>query len=208
MTRMSLSPQQYTSSPARLTNTKATFQGIITLMWTAADPSSHSCYTATWQVADTHIKTHTPGAQSLPLSLSSCLVLRLSVLHTYKYRYRWKLKIHAFPYSSFIAPEDNTWMVIHHNNTDLTRVQPSPEVNTHVVHFEYASDEEQLAAIISLSEHCEQEIAYHCRKSRLLTSPGKDLGWSLMRNLWIVVMQFKQAVEVILDQAWVLQDNS
>ncbi|KAL3978352.1 homeodomain interacting protein kinase [Sarotherodon galilaeus] len=24
----------------------------------------------------------------------------------------------------------------------------------------------------SLSEHCEQEIAYHCRKSRLLTSPG------------------------------------
>lgn len=59
MTRMSLSPQQYTSSPARLTNTKATFRGIITLMWTAADPSSHSCYTATWQVADTHIKTHT-----------------------------------------------------------------------------------------------------------------------------------------------------
>uniref|UniRef100_A0AAX7UYK4 Contactin associated protein like 3 n=1 Tax=Astatotilapia calliptera TaxID=8154 RepID=A0AAX7UYK4_ASTCA len=74
--------------------------------------------------------------------------------------------------------EDNTWMVIHHNNTDLTRVQPSPEVNTHVVHFEYASDEEQLAAIISLSEHCEQEIAYHCRKSRLLTSPeGSPLSW-------------------------------
>uniref|UniRef100_A0A669B6Z9 Contactin-associated protein-like 4 n=1 Tax=Oreochromis niloticus TaxID=8128 RepID=A0A669B6Z9_ORENI len=74
--------------------------------------------------------------------------------------------------------EDNTWMVIHHNNTDLTRVQPSPEVNQHVVHFEYASDEEQLAAIISLSEHCEQEIAYHCRKSRLLTSPeGSPLSW-------------------------------
>uniref|UniRef100_A0A3Q4H022 Contactin associated protein like 3 n=1 Tax=Neolamprologus brichardi TaxID=32507 RepID=A0A3Q4H022_NEOBR len=74
--------------------------------------------------------------------------------------------------------EDNTWMVIHHNNTDLTRVQPSPEVNTYEVHFEYASDEEQLAAIISLSEHCEQEIAYHCRKSRLLTSSeGSPLSW-------------------------------
>uniref|UniRef100_A0A668VDF5 Contactin associated protein like 3 n=1 Tax=Oreochromis aureus TaxID=47969 RepID=A0A668VDF5_OREAU len=74
--------------------------------------------------------------------------------------------------------EDNTWMVIHHNNTDLTRVQPSPEVNQHVVHFEYASDEEQLTAIISLSEHCEQEVAYHCRKSRLLTSPeGSPLSW-------------------------------
>lgn len=161
----------------------------------------------------THQNTHpsTCLAHNLFLSLVHPALFSIfqSCIHTtYKYRNRWKLKTHAFPYSSFIAPEDNTWMVIHHNNTDLTRVQPSPEVNTHVVHFEYASDEEQLAAIISLSEHCEQEIAYHCRKSRLLTSPGKDLGWSLTPNLCIVVMQFKQAVEGILDQAWVLQDNS
>lgn len=97
MTRMSLSLQQYTSSPARLTNTEATFRGIITLMWTAADPSSHSCYTATWQVADTHIKTHTRQHAwrtiSSSLSLSSCLILHLSVLHTYNIQIQKRVKI-------------------------------------------------------------------------------------------------------------------
>ncbi|KAL7384093.1 hypothetical protein ABVT39_023995 [Epinephelus coioides] len=74
--------------------------------------------------------------------------------------------------------EDGTWMVVQHNNTDLTRVRPSPGKNHHSAHFEYVSEEEQLAAIISQSEHCEQELAYHCRRSRLLNTPdGPALSW-------------------------------
>ncbi|XP_047458129.1 contactin-associated protein-like 4 isoform X2 [Mugil cephalus] len=74
--------------------------------------------------------------------------------------------------------EDNTWTVIQHNNSELTRVRASQGRNQHSAHFEYASDEEQLAAIISQSEHCEQELAYHCRKSRLLNTPeGSPLSW-------------------------------
>ncbi|XP_030298808.1 contactin-associated protein-like 4 isoform X2 [Sparus aurata] len=74
--------------------------------------------------------------------------------------------------------EDKTWMVIQHNNTELTRVQPSPGRNQHSAHFEYSSEEEQLAAIITQSEHCEQELTYHCRKSRLLNTPdGPPLSW-------------------------------
>uniref|UniRef100_A0A4W6C6I4 Contactin associated protein like 3 n=1 Tax=Lates calcarifer TaxID=8187 RepID=A0A4W6C6I4_LATCA len=69
--------------------------------------------------------------------------------------------------------EENTWMVIQHNNTDLTRVRPSPGVNQHLVHFAYSTEEQQLSAAISQSEHCEQELFYHCRKSRLLNTPGK-----------------------------------
>ncbi|XP_071335931.1 contactin-associated protein-like 4 [Trachinotus anak] len=74
--------------------------------------------------------------------------------------------------------EDKTWMLIQHNNTDLTRVRPLLGKNQHSAHFEYTSEEEQLAAIISQSEHCEQELTYRCRKSRLLHSPdGSPLSW-------------------------------
>ncbi|XP_034737692.1 contactin-associated protein-like 4 isoform X2 [Etheostoma cragini] len=74
--------------------------------------------------------------------------------------------------------EDMAWMVIQHNNTELTGVHSFPDRNQHVTHFDYASDEEQLASIISQSEHCEQDLAYHCRKSRLLNTPeGTPFTW-------------------------------
>ncbi|KAM7408345.1 hypothetical protein PAMA_002178 [Pampus argenteus] len=74
--------------------------------------------------------------------------------------------------------EDKTWMVIQHNNTELTRIQPPPGKSQHSAHFEYTSEEAQLAAIISQSEHCEQELTYHCKKSRLLKMPdGSLLSW-------------------------------
>uniref|UniRef100_A0AAQ6ICF3 Contactin associated protein like 3 n=1 Tax=Anabas testudineus TaxID=64144 RepID=A0AAQ6ICF3_ANATE len=74
--------------------------------------------------------------------------------------------------------EDRAWMVIQHNNTDLTRVYSSPEKSQHLANFDYASEEEQLAGIISQSEHCEQELSYLCRKSRLLnTAEGAPFSW-------------------------------
>ncbi|XP_068590882.1 contactin-associated protein-like 4 [Cebidichthys violaceus] len=76
--------------------------------------------------------------------------------------------------------EENTWMVIQHNNTELTRVRPAPGVDQHLVHFDYSTEEEQLLAVISQSEHCEQELSYHCRKSRLLNTPeGSPFSWWL-----------------------------
>ncbi|XP_036941178.1 contactin-associated protein-like 4 isoform X1 [Acanthopagrus latus] len=76
--------------------------------------------------------------------------------------------------------EENTWMVIQHNNTELTRLRPSPGGNQHSVHFDYSTEEEQLSAAIGQSEHCEQELAYHCRKSRLLNTPeGSPFSWWL-----------------------------
>lgn len=63
-------------------------------------------------------------------------------------------------------------MVIQHNNTELTRVRQSPGVDQHSVHFDYTSEEEQLLAAIGQSENCQQELSYHCRKSRLLNTQG------------------------------------
>ncbi|XP_047198432.1 contactin-associated protein-like 4 [Hippoglossus stenolepis] len=74
--------------------------------------------------------------------------------------------------------EDVTWTVIQHNNTELTRVRPSPGKTRHSAHFEYAAKDEQLAAVVGQSEHCEQELTYHCRRSRLLHAPdGSPLSW-------------------------------
>ncbi|XP_037537324.1 contactin-associated protein-like 4 [Nematolebias whitei] len=76
--------------------------------------------------------------------------------------------------------DENTWMVIQHNNTELTTVRPSPGVKQHSVHLDYLSEEEQLLAIVHQSEHCQQELSYHCRKSRLLnTQEGSPFSWWL-----------------------------
>uniref|UniRef100_A0A3P8TJJ7 Contactin associated protein like 3 n=1 Tax=Amphiprion percula TaxID=161767 RepID=A0A3P8TJJ7_AMPPE len=53
-----------------------------------------------------------------------------------------------------------------------------PSLLSHLVHFDYSSREEQLSVAISQSEHCEQELSYHCRKSRLLNTPeGSPFSW-------------------------------
>ena len=72
-----------------------------------------------------------------------------------------------------VPAEENTWMVIQHNNTEATRLRPSSLGNQHSVHFDYATEEEQLSVAISQSEHCEQELSYQCRRSRLLNTPGE-----------------------------------
>uniref|UniRef100_A0A3B3UNP3 Contactin-associated protein-like 4 n=1 Tax=Poecilia latipinna TaxID=48699 RepID=A0A3B3UNP3_9TELE len=68
--------------------------------------------------------------------------------------------------------EDQTWIIIQHNNTELTPVQASADTNQHFASFLYPSEEKQLSAVISQSEHCEQELSYHCRKSRLSNTGG------------------------------------
>uniref|UniRef100_A0A8C4HPN7 Contactin-associated protein-like 4 n=1 Tax=Dicentrarchus labrax TaxID=13489 RepID=A0A8C4HPN7_DICLA len=78
--------------------------------------------------------------------------------------------------------EENTWMVIQHNNTELTRLQPSPGGNQHLVHFDYSTEEEQLSAAISQSEHCEQELSYQCIKgvfACVCVSEGSPFSWWL-----------------------------
>ncbi|XP_059922292.1 contactin-associated protein-like 4 [Gadus macrocephalus] len=74
--------------------------------------------------------------------------------------------------------EDQTWMVLKHNNTELTPLRPPPSGGPHHASFDYASEEEQLTAIIGQSEHCEQELSYYCRMSRLLNTPeGPASSW-------------------------------
>lgn len=87
-----------------------------------------------------------------------------------------------------LVPADKAWMVIQHNNTELTKLKTSSGINQHLAHFNYSADAEQIQAIITQAEYCEQELSYHCKKSRLLNTPGKPflLGISIAPSIWKV----------------------
>lgn len=67
-------------------------------------------------------------------------------------------------------------MSVQHNNTELTRVHDASPQKPYTMTLDYGSSLEQLEALIDDSEHCEQEVAYHCKRSRLLNTPGKAKG--------------------------------
>uniref|UniRef100_A0A670JLM9 Contactin associated protein family member 4 n=1 Tax=Podarcis muralis TaxID=64176 RepID=A0A670JLM9_PODMU len=82
------------------------------------------------------------------------------------------------PFLVYCNMTDTTWTVIQHNNTELTRVKSANRENPHTVFFKYAANLEQLQATINHAEHCEQELAYHCKKSRLSNKrDGIPFSW-------------------------------
>ncbi|KAJ7335611.1 hypothetical protein JRQ81_013552 [Phrynocephalus forsythii] len=82
------------------------------------------------------------------------------------------------PFLVYCNMTDTTWTVVQHNNTELTRVKSANRENPHTVFFKYAASSEQLQATINHAEHCEQELAYHCRKSRLSNKQdGIPFSW-------------------------------
>uniref|UniRef100_A0A8D2JBN6 Contactin-associated protein-like 4 n=1 Tax=Varanus komodoensis TaxID=61221 RepID=A0A8D2JBN6_VARKO len=82
------------------------------------------------------------------------------------------------PFLVYCNMTDTTWTIIQHNNTELTRVKSANRENPHTVFFKYAATLEQLQATINHAEHCEQELAYHCKKSRLSNKrDGIPFSW-------------------------------
>ncbi|XP_052463585.1 contactin-associated protein-like 4 isoform X1 [Carassius gibelio] len=78
---------------------------------------------------------------------------------------------------------DKAWMVIQHNNTELTKLKVSSGINQHLAHFNYSAEVEQIQAIITQAEYCEQELSYHCKNSRLLNTPdGAPFSWWVGRS--------------------------
>ncbi|XP_064901859.1 contactin-associated protein-like 4 isoform X3 [Columba livia] len=87
------------------------------------------------------------------------------------------------PFLVYCNMTDTTWTIIQHNNTNLTRVKSANRENPHTVFFKYSASLDQLQDAINHAEHCEQELAYHCKKSRLLEKPdGMPLSWWIGRT--------------------------
>ncbi|KAG8596005.1 hypothetical protein GDO81_001704, partial [Engystomops pustulosus] len=87
------------------------------------------------------------------------------------------------PFLVYCNMTDTAISVLHHNNTELNKVKSSNRENPHMMNFKYTADMEQLQATINNSEHCKQEIAYHCKKSRILHKQSNiPFTWWVGRN--------------------------
>uniref|UniRef100_A0A8C7CZD2 Contactin-associated protein-like 5 n=1 Tax=Oncorhynchus kisutch TaxID=8019 RepID=A0A8C7CZD2_ONCKI len=79
--------------------------------------------------------------------------------------------------------EDKVWTVVDHNNSGFVNVTGATTKKPYVMRFNYTASLEQLRTLIGRSEHCQQEVVYSCRKSRLFnTWDGRPLSWWLDRS--------------------------
>ncbi|KAM7406938.1 hypothetical protein PAMA_002915 [Pampus argenteus] len=79
--------------------------------------------------------------------------------------------------------DEKVWTVLTHNSTAPVTVQGSSLQRPHIMKFNYSASAELLHAVVSMSEQCQQEVVYNCRKSRLFnTKDGSPLSWWLDRE--------------------------
>ncbi|KAM9320182.1 contactin-associated protein-like 5 [Gastrophryne carolinensis] len=74
--------------------------------------------------------------------------------------------------------EEKIWTIVHHNITDLTSVREAISWKPYTATLNYSTSVEQLEALITNMDYCEQEVEYHCKHSRLFSSPsGNPFTW-------------------------------
>ncbi|XP_006875302.1 PREDICTED: contactin-associated protein-like 4-like [Chrysochloris asiatica] len=87
------------------------------------------------------------------------------------------------PFLVFCNITDTPWTVLHHNSSALTRVKGASPTLPHSATFQYSAGAEQLLATTGRAEHCQQELTYHCRRSRFRDGPdGIPLSWWVGRT--------------------------
>ncbi|XP_054566963.1 contactin-associated protein-like 4 isoform X4 [Eptesicus fuscus] len=87
------------------------------------------------------------------------------------------------PFLLYCNMTETAWTIIQHNGSEITRVRNTPPENPYAGFFEYVASLEQLQATITRAEHCEQELAYYCKKSRLVNrQDGTPLSWWVGRT--------------------------
>uniref|UniRef100_A0A8P4K725 Contactin associated protein-like 5a n=1 Tax=Dicentrarchus labrax TaxID=13489 RepID=A0A8P4K725_DICLA len=72
--------------------------------------------------------------------------------------------------------EEKVWTVLAHNSTAPVTVQGSSLLKPHIMKFNYSASAEELQAIVSGSEQCQQEVVYDCKRSRLFNT--KESIWN------------------------------
>ncbi|XP_053464567.1 contactin-associated protein-like 4 isoform X2 [Nycticebus coucang] len=87
------------------------------------------------------------------------------------------------PFLLYCNMTETAWTIIQHNGSDLTRVRNTNPENPYTGVFEYVASMEQLQATITRAEHCEQDLTYYCKKSRLVSKEdGAPLSWWIGRT--------------------------
>ncbi|KAM6900735.1 contactin-associated protein-like 2a [Xenentodon cancila] len=68
--------------------------------------------------------------------------------------------------------EDKVWTTVVNNLPPKTIITGSSKERRTVLQVNYSASMDQVSAITTSAEYCEQQIAYSCRMSRLLNTPG------------------------------------
>ncbi|KAI2659090.1 Contactin-associated protein-like 4 [Labeo rohita] len=89
-------------------------------------------------------------------------------------------KLALFYKASF---KDKVWTVVGHDHMRPIDVRGSTPRSPFVLIFNYTISPYHLRSLVTSSEHCQQEVIYRCRKSRLFdTWDGTPLSWWLDRD--------------------------
>lgn len=67
---------------------------------------------------------------------------------------------------------------------------------------------EQLQATINLAEHCEQELTYYCKKSRLVNKQGKETEASVLPRALHRELDFNSSCGLMMPRRWHLATES
>nr|XP_020462117.1 contactin-associated protein-like 2 isoform X2 [Monopterus albus]XP_020462118.1 contactin-associated protein-like 2 isoform X2 [Monopterus albus] len=79
--------------------------------------------------------------------------------------------------------EDKVWTTVMNNLPPKTAVSGSSREKRTVLQVNYSASMDQVTAITTSAEYCEQQIAYSCQKSRLLNTPdGTPYTWWVGRG--------------------------
>uniref|UniRef100_A0A8C1VJP3 Contactin associated protein-like 5 like n=1 Tax=Cyprinus carpio TaxID=7962 RepID=A0A8C1VJP3_CYPCA len=79
--------------------------------------------------------------------------------------------------------EDKVWTVVGHDHMRIIDIRGSTPRSPFVLIFNYTISPYHLRSLVTSSEHCQQEVIYRCRKSRLFdTWDGTPLSWWLDRD--------------------------
>ncbi|XP_061821492.1 contactin-associated protein-like 2a isoform X2 [Nerophis lumbriciformis] len=79
--------------------------------------------------------------------------------------------------------EDKVWTMVMNNLPPKTTVTGSSRERRTILQVNYSASMEQVTAITTSAEHCEQQITYSCRMSRLLNTPdGTPYTWWVGRG--------------------------
>ncbi|XP_015210378.1 contactin-associated protein-like 2 isoform X1 [Lepisosteus oculatus] len=74
--------------------------------------------------------------------------------------------------------EDKVWTTVSHDLQPQTPVSGSSQDRRRVLQLNYSAAMEQISAVTGSAEHCEQQVSYSCRMSRLLKTPdGAPYTW-------------------------------
>ena len=78
---------------------------------------------------------------------------------------------------------DTAWTSVQHNGSHLVKVKSLNGESPHPVFFKYIASMDQLQTIIDYVDNCQQELTFHCKKSRLSApQDGTPVSWWVGRT--------------------------